>query len=106
MAFVDDTLYGIDVNTPAAQLDLVTANLTTGAVSSVATPPSASSTAVPLRFAYDASRSTAYSWRQSDRNLLAMSLVNGTVTAIGETHPASVYPGEVTQGFTVAPVCP
>lgn len=106
MDFVGSTLYGIDVNTTAAQLELVTANLTTGAVSSVATPASASATAVPLRFAYDSSRSTAYSWRQSDRNLLAMSLVNGTVTAIGETHPANVYPGEVIQGFMVAPVCP
>jgi hypothetical protein len=35
-----------------------------------------------------------------------MSLVDGTVTAVGETHAANVYPGEVTQGFTSAPVCP
>jgi len=106
MAFVGTTLYGIDVNTTTSQLDLVTANLTTGAVTSVAIPTSTGSTAVPLRFAYDDTRSTAYSWRQSDRNLLAMSLVDGTVTAIGETHPAIVYPGQVVQGFTVAPVCP
>lgn len=106
MAFVGNTLYGIDVNTTNAQLELVTANLTTGAVTSVASPTSASATAVPLRFAYDATRSTAYSWRQSDRNLLTMSLVDGTVTAVGQTHAANVYPGDVVQGFTVAPACP
>jgi hypothetical protein len=106
MAFVGSTLYGIDVATNSSQLELVTGNLTTGAVSSVAVPSSNGSTAVPLRIAYDDTRSKAYAWRQSDRNLLEMSLANGTVTAIGETHPSTVYPGEVTQGFTVAPVCP
>lgn len=106
MAFVGDVLYGIDVNTTGSQLHLVTANLATGAVNHVATPTSTGATAVPLRLAYDDTRSTAYSWRQSDRNLLAMNLVNGTVTAIGETHPAVVYPGDTVQGFTVAPVCP
>lgn len=106
MAFAGTTLYGIDVATGNLKHELVTANLITGAVTSVAAPSSASGTAVPLRLAYDDTRSTAYAWRQSDRNLLSMSLIDGTVTAIGETHPVTVYPGEVTQGFTVAPVCP
>ena len=48
----------------------------------------------------------AYSWRESDRNLLSMSLATGVVTAVGPTHAANVYPGQVTQGFTVAPSCP
>lgn len=106
MVFVGTTLYGIDVATGTSQLELVTADLTTGLVSSIATPTYAGSTAVPLRLAYDATRSKAYAWRSSDRNLLEMSLANGTVTAVGETHPANVYPGEVVQGFVVAPACP
>lgn len=35
-----------------------------------------------------------------------MSLANGTVTAIGETHASTIYPGEPVQGLMVAPVCP
>ncbi len=106
MVFVGDVLYGIDVATDNSRLELVTANLTTGTVTSVASPTSASSTAVPLRLAYDAARNKAYAWRPSDRNLLVMSLVDGTVTAVGETHASNVYPGEPTQGFVSAPACP
>lgn len=106
MVFVGTTLYGIDVATNNSQLELVTANLTTGAVNSVAIPSTGSAAATPLRITYDPTRSKAYSWRQSDRNLLEMSLANGTVTAIGETHAVTVYPGEPVQGFVSAPVCP
>lgn len=106
MVFVGDVLYGIDVATGNSRIDLVTVNLTTGATTSVATPTFGGGTATPLRIAYDVSRSKAYSWRSSDRNLLELSLVNGTATALGETHAITVYPSEVVQGFTVAPVCP
>jgi hypothetical protein len=106
MVFVGSTLYGIDVATNNSNHELVTANLTTGAVTSVGIVNASGTTAVPLRIAYDDMRGLAYAWRESDRNLLTMSLVNGTVTAVGQTHAAGVYPGLVTQGFTVAPVCP
>jgi hypothetical protein len=106
MTFVGTTMYAMDVSTGTSQIELVTANLTTGAVTSVAIPASASASATPLRLAYDGTRSKAYSWRQSDRNLLELSLVNGAVTPIGETHGINVYPGESVQGFTSAPICP
>jgi hypothetical protein len=106
MVFVGTTLYGIDVATANARLDLVTANLTTGAVTQVATPLSASASAVPLRIAYDDTRGKAYAWRESDSNLLEMSLSDGTVTPLGQTHASNLYPGQVVQGFAVAPVCP
>jgi hypothetical protein len=106
MVFVGTTLYGIDVATDNSRLDLVTANLTTGNVTIVASPTFTSGAAVPLRLAYDETRGRAYSWRTSDRNLLELSLVTGAATAIGETHASNVYPGETVQGLTVAPVCP
>lgn len=106
MVFVGNTLYGIDVATDSSRLELVTANLTTGAVAIVASPTFGGSTAVPLRLAYDETRSKAYSWRSSDRHLLEMSLTTGAVTAIGETHPVTVYPGETVQGLVSAPACP
>lgn len=106
MVFVGTTLYGIDVATGNSRLDLVTANLATGAVTVVASPTSASAAVVPLRIAYDDSRSKVYAWRPSDRNLLELSLTTGVATPLGETHASNVYPGEPSQGFTVAPICP
>lgn len=105
-AFVGTTLYAIDVATNTSQLELVTINLMTGVATSIATPSFGTGTATPLRMAYDESRGKAYAWRPSDRNLLELSLINGTVTPIGETHPADVYPGAVSQAMMVAPVCP
>jgi hypothetical protein len=104
--FVGNALYAIDVATNLSQLELFTIDLATGTASSIAKPGFGSTTAVPLRFAYDESRSKAYGWRPSDRNLVELSLLDGTATAIGETHASTVYPNEPSQGFTVAPVCP
>ena len=57
----------------------------------------------PLRFAYDASRNKAFSWRLSDRNLVELSLTTGQATAIGETHTAVELGASVINGMAFAP---
>lgn len=107
--FRDGTLYGVDVATANNTLDLFSLSLTTGAAtrSISPTPTYAGTSTVPLRIAYDESRGKAFSWRPSDRNLLAIDMTSGAATAIGQTHAASTYQiGAVDQpsrGFFVAP---
>jgi hypothetical protein len=62
---------------------------------------------VPLRITYDSTRDKAFSWRDSDNNLLEFSMTTGAVTAVGQTHPNGTYrigsTDQPSRGFFVAP---
>jgi hypothetical protein len=100
--FVGDVLYGVDLATNTTSLELVTISLADGLVAIQASPVFAAG-ATPLRFAYDASRSKAFSWRLSDRNLVELSLTTGQATAIGETHSAEELGASIINGMAFAP---
>ncbi len=100
------TLYGYDVATANNLLDLYSLNLTTGAATRLLNPyPTyGGTTTVPLRIAWDDSRNKAFSWRDSDNNLLGFDMSNGVATAIGPTHASGSYGNQPSPGFFVAPM--